>query len=191
VSLHLQEEPVSVLPEYAKVPVAFWVSSQLRVEPLQNGLAGWRLAEEPVSPPYLKDSDAMEGESPARWAQRWDIRSWGVFSAYNGTERLGGAIIAPWTPGIHLLEGRDDVALLSDIRVHPDYRRRGVGSRLFSAATSWAKERGYLALEIETQNTNVAACRFYARNGCKLQAVHFHAYSAFPDEAQLIWRLDL
>jgi len=40
-------------------------------------------------------------------------------------------------------------------------------------------------LKVETQNINVPACRFYAKQGCVLRAVHPHAYSEFPDEAQV------
>ncbi len=46
-------------------------------------------------------------------------------------------------------------------------------------------------LKIETQNINVPACRFYARQGCRLSAIVSHAYAEFPDEIQLIWRLAL
>ncbi|MGZ8471829.1 MAG: hypothetical protein ACXWZ7_20745 [Gemmatirosa sp.] len=40
---------------------------------------------------------------------------------------------------------------------------------------------------METQNVNVAACRFYAHQGCILGAVHRFAYPTLPDEAQLLW----
>ena len=46
-------------------------------------------------------------------------------------------------------------------------------------------------MKIETQNINVPACRFYARQGCRLSAIVSHAYAEFPDEIQLIWRLAL
>ena len=46
-------------------------------------------------------------------------------------------------------------------------------------------------MEVETQNINVSACRFYARQGCVLSAVNRFAYPELPDEVQLIWRKDL
>jgi hypothetical protein len=46
-------------------------------------------------------------------------------------------------------------------------------------------------LTIETQNSNVAACRFYAREGRQLRAIHPAAYADFPDEIQLLWNLEL
>ena len=82
--------------------------------------------------------------------------------------------VARWrlrsSPGTHLeaymLEGRSDLAALWDIRIQPDYRRRGIGSRLFRRAGEWgAGAKGSRQLKIETQNINVAACKFYARPG--------------------------
>ena len=51
----------------------------------------------------------------------------------------------------------------------------------------------------ETQNTNVPACRFYARQGCRLGATHRFAYAGsghgsddpVAQEAMLLWYLDL
>ena len=93
--------------------------------------------------------------------------------------------------GLDLLEGRDDLAALWDIRVAPSRRRCGAGGALFAAAVSWAAAAGCRQIKIETQNVNVAACRFYARNGCILRAVNRGIYPAFPEEIQMLWDRDL
>ena len=67
-------------------------------------------------------------------------------------------------------------------------RGRGVGARLFAAAEAWAMARGVRTLKVETQNVNVGACRFYARQGCTLGEINRFAYPQLPDEVQLIWR---
>lgn len=66
------------------------------------------------------------------------------------------------------------------------WRGHGVGAALFSAAEKWALARGAAWLKVETQSVNVPACRFYARQGCVLGAVHRFAYPALPDEMQLL-----
>ena len=86
-----------------------------------------------------------------------------------------------------MLDGRDDLAVLWDIRVAPEARRRGVGAALFSRALDWSRARGCSELKIETQNVNVGACRFYERCGCELRAIHQSAYATLPDEMQLLW----
>jgi GNAT superfamily N-acetyltransferase len=99
----------------------------------------------------------------------------------------GGAVVAWGSAGVDLLEGRADLAVLWDLRVAPTWRGRGVGSALFRAAEAWALARGARRIAAETQNVNVAACRFYARQGCVLGAVHRFAYPDLPAEAQLLW----
>jgi GNAT superfamily N-acetyltransferase len=90
-----------------------------------------------------------------------------------------------------MLEGRSDVAVLWDIRVVPSMRRHGVGSALFQAVEAWASAGGCRQLKVETQNINMAACWFYARQGCELRAVRRGAYPEFPEEIQLLWYKDL
>ena len=86
-----------------------------------------------------------------------------------------------------MLEGRSDLAVLWDLRVSPEWRGRGVGTRLFQAAEDWARRRGKAELKIEAQNINPAATRFYARMGCELRSVNADAYPMLPDEVQLLF----
>ncbi|MEN0062299.1 MAG: hypothetical protein AAGA48_09110 [Myxococcota bacterium] len=44
---------------------------------------------------------------------------------------------------------------------------------------------------METQNTNVAACQFYANRGCELVLVERGAYGDLPDEVKLVWAMTL
>lgn len=41
--------------------------------------------------------------------------------------------------------------------------------------------------ELGQHPTTWPACRFYARQGCTLGALHRYAYPTLPDEAQLLW----
>jgi GNAT superfamily N-acetyltransferase len=141
--------------------------------------------------PWWKDYDAIKGEGPTRWAKRFDVTSWGLIAAHDGEERLGGAVLAFGSRDIGMLEDRDDVAVLWDMRVRPERRGCGVGAALFRAAEAWARSRGCSVLKVETQNVNVPACRFYARMGCTLSSIDIAAYPELADEAQLIWRRPL
>ena len=187
----IQEESIDVLPEYGRVPIALEVKSRFRVEPVANGLGGIQLVEEPVDPPYIKNYDHSGG--PERWPWKtWDLSRWIVLAAYREQERIGGAIVAFHSEGLGYCEGRDDLAGLWDIRVRSEYQRQGVGRTLFQRAEICAKKQGCTQFKIETQNINVAACRFYARMGAKLGQVHLYAYHAEGlDEVQLTWYKDL
>ena len=175
------------LHEYASVGIAFEVRSVFDCAPVDRGLGGIALSERRLGTPYLKDYDALEGEGPTRWVGRFDISRWGMFLARADHEVVGGAVVALDTPGVQMLEGRRDLAVLWDIRVRRSHRGRGIGTALFDTASSWAGSQGAHELKIETQNTNVPACRFYAARGCTLGSIDRFAYPSLPEEVQLLW----
>ena len=185
------EQSVHDLADYASVPISFQVRSLFDVRLIDHGLGGIVFSEREVETPYVKDYDAFAGEGPTRWARRWDISNWGVLSAFLQGSRVGGCVVAYDTPGVHKLGGRKDVAALWDLRVAPDRRGAGIGSRLFIAAEAWARSRNCRLLKVETQNINVPACRLYAKLGCVLGLVNRYAYDAFPDEVELVWYREL
>lgn len=180
-----------LLREYAKVPMTFTVTSRIRADSPGFGEGGPIPIEERIEPPYDKDYD-READGPAdQWLRRWDISHWVVISATKGSRHLGGAIVGYGPPVELLEESRDDLAVLWDIRVHPEFRGTGIGSQLFRSAVEWARQKGCKELKVETQDINVPACRFYAVQGCELQAVSSDAYPELPHETQLLWYLHL
>jgi GNAT superfamily N-acetyltransferase len=189
VAVEIIEEPVSALPEYGEVSIAFRVTSHFDIAAFDQGLGGLRFVENAVVP-YVKDYDADESDRPSQWPKRFDISHWGIMSAFEATQRVGGVAVAWKTPELNLLEGRDDLAWLWDLRVQPDYRGQGIGHLLFERAVEWARGRQCRRLMVETQNINVPACRFYARQGCELRVVNRQAYKNL-DETQLLWYRDL
>ena len=179
---------------HGRVSIAFEVDRVLEVQTPRGGLGGLRLRERRLAAPYSKDYDAIPGNRPCDWVWQFDVGNWGLLRAHrDGPEGpcVGGAVIAFKTPRLRMLEDRKDLALLWDLRVAPEARRRGVGTSLFTAAEAWSSARGCRSLKVETQNVNVPACRFYASRGCTLGALHRHAYPDFPDEVQLLWYKDL
>ena len=148
------------------------------------------LSQRELGMPYLKDYDAI-AETPVEWARRFDTSKWGLMIARIDDHCVGGVTVAHDTPGLDIFEGRSDLAVIWDIRIAPARRQHGVGTSLFKAAEAWAVARGCRQLKVETQNINLAACRFYARQGCVLRAAHRGVYRECPDEVQLLWYKDL
>jgi len=185
----IKEEPLSGLIEYSGIPIRFEVRSifDIQGDDPQSAV----LVETPVESPWIKDYDAVIGQGPASWSKRWDISNWGLLAAYVDGQWIGGCVLAFKTDGVNKLEGRSDVVAIWDIRVHPDYRKQGVGRRLFAAAIQWSKHRQCRKLKVETQNINVPACRFYMRQGCHLISINRFAYDDFPEEVELVWGLAL
>ena len=188
--IEIAEGSTKDLEEYARVSIAFDVRSVVDVEET-DAPPRFRLTERALAEPYVKDYDAVPGASPVDLAARFDVTNWAVLVARSEGRRVGGAIVALDTPGVDMLEGRRDLAVLWDLRVAREQRGRGVGTALFRAAESWAASRGCREVKVETQDVNVPACRFYARQGCVLGAVRRHAYPTLSQEVQLLWRKDL
>jgi GNAT superfamily N-acetyltransferase len=189
--VEVNEEPIAALEQYADVSIAFEVSSKLDITEGSDNHCEFILTERRLAAPYVKDYDAIKGEHPTLWARRYDVSKWGLFAARLEGQRVGGAIVAFDTPGLDMLEGHRDLAVLWDIRVSHEFRGNGIGSELFQAVGAWARERGCRQLKVETQNINVAACHFYARQGCVLASVQHFAYPGLTDEIQLLWYKDL
>jgi GNAT superfamily N-acetyltransferase len=182
----ITQESQPDLAEYARIPIAFQVCevAQLPAEPLPANTVA--LATRPVPAPWIKDYDAVGG-SPSTWASHFDLSHWTFFIARVDGRPVGAAAAVLRAADIDMLAGRQDVALLWDIRVLPDARGHGVGSALVAHVAAWAASQEATWLEVETQDINVPACRFYARNGFVLRAVNHGAYPDLPDETQLLW----
>jgi len=187
----ITEEPAGSFEAYAGVPIAFQVREVLEIDTPAGGLEGIRLTPRAVATPYVKDYDANPANHPTRWPAMFDVSRWCVLAARDGERRVGGAVVVWDSADVTMLHGRADSALLWDVRVAPGARGRGIGALLFAAAEAWARAQGARRLMVETQNVNVPACRFYARQGCTLAAIDRHAYPSLPEEVQLLWSKDL
>ncbi|RAU95559.1 GNAT family N-acetyltransferase [Paenibacillus sp. YN15] len=180
-------------PQYDSIPMRINVTSYYKVEKLNRGLGGFALVETSVKP-HVKDFCTGDDESVTRWEKRFDISNWAFFMAFDGECPIGAATVLSRTKEINMLAGRDDLAVLWDIRVHDDYKGQGVGQRLFDMAVSWSREQNLSQMKIECQNNNVPAVKFYHKQGAVLSMVDEYAYYNEPEyrhETQFIWYLQL
>jgi ribosomal protein S18 acetylase RimI-like enzyme len=182
-------------PQYDSIPMLVHVSSYYRIDKINRGLGGLAFVETPVEP-FIKDFDDDQPihNFASRQADTFDISNWGFFMAFDKEQAIGGAIVASRTKEVHMLDGRDDLAVLWDIRVDDIYKRQGVGQALFDMAVQWARNERLTQMKIECQNNNVPAVRFYHKQGAVLSAINEYAYYNEPQyrhETQFIWFLDL
>ena len=69
-------------------------------------------------------------------------------------------------------------AQIEDLVLHPEVRRRGIGSRLLDAAGAWAKQRGARRLQLNCDDQNLPAMRFYeARNWIRTHLFNYFKFN--------------
>src|SRR5688572_21680999 len=153
-SIDIRQEPITEIAAYGCVTAAFCVNRVMDITTDTDAPGRFVMSERELSVPYMKDYDALEGGRPQDWSDRFDLSNWALFSARVAGRRLGWAAVAFDVPEVSLEHARG-LAILWDLRVAPEARGKGVGSRLFESATAWAQAQGCRRLMIETQNINV------------------------------------
>jgi ribosomal protein S18 acetylase RimI-like enzyme len=187
VNVDIQEHGADRLAEYAAVSIAFRVAEVLDLDGISADSSAATIPTRPVAPPYIKDYDSVAGDAPLDWPARFDVSRWTFLAAFAGGKRVGCATMIARDPAVDLLDRRDDLARLWDLRVAAEFRHRGVASALLAAVEERARAQDTRTLMVETQDINVPACRFYARQRFVLGAVNRGAYPDLPHEVQLLW----
>ena len=188
--LELRQVDHSALYLYGQLKSAFDVKRVLRVAQAPDG-QGLVLHDEAAADPYSKDYDTLDGQAPRDWPSRFPVERWGIFIAVDDKTWLGAMAIVSPADALTVLTVPPATAVVWDLRVATNARRKNIGSTLLRTAMTWAKERGAKRLAAETQNVNVAACQFYRHNGFELISIERFAYPTLPQESRLVWCCDI
>lgn len=88
------------------------------------------------------------------------------------------AVLGDETPVgyLALSVGWNRLAVIDDIAVDAEWRGTGAAQRLMQQAIRWTTDKGLPGIRLETQTNNVAACRFYLRQGFTLGGYDRHLY---------------
>lgn len=189
--IHYKEVDKGYFDIYDEIDMLVYVKSIYQLRKIYNGLNGIMLSEEIVDE-YIKDLGKYERAKD--YEKEFDISNWGFYMAFDNENAVGAVTIVSKTDNILMLEGRDDLAVLWDIRVADAYKHRGIGQRLFELAVDWCKSKGLKQLKIECQNNNVPACKFYHIQGAILSKIDEYAYYHEEDcrqEVQFVWYLNI
>jgi len=84
-----------------------------------------------------------------------------------------------------------DEAHISNIAIHPEYRRKGFGKRLLVHLLELAVEKGVSKATLEVRRSNAAAQRMYESFGFETVAVRKHYYSDEGEDALVMWNGDI
>lgn len=87
--------------------------------------------------------------------------------------------------GIWLVAGEGHI---TNVAVHPEYRRRGVGHELLESVEKLAKERGIRRLTLEVRQSNETAKRLYRRLGYIPAGIRRRYYQDNDEDALIMWK---
>ncbi|HLY27095.1 MAG TPA: GNAT family N-acetyltransferase [Aggregatilineales bacterium] len=174
----LREEDIANLPT---IRPNYRSESVLAVQRLGE-MDGWHLIEQRLPVPFDNESgydfdEQAQAEIRARLANS-DL-------TYQQIAEDEGRLVALLDIG---LQNWNDTVFVWNLMIDKDYRRRGLGRRLWHRALEYARDMDVRAIMVETQNTNVAACKFYASMGCRLVGLNEAYYANSSDEeVALFW----
>jgi len=72
----------------------------------------------------------------------------------------------------------NNTVFLWNLMIDLSYRQQGLGRRLWLQGLNYARRIEARAVMIETQNTNIPACRFYLSMGCQLMGFNESLYTS-------------
>jgi streptothricin acetyltransferase len=155
---------------------AFTIDSKLVLQ-AENGIISYSVAS---VEPYQKRYTLEERDYPSYIANPDKV----IFFAYVDGQLAGQiGVIKYWNA----------YAWVDGIEVDLHFRKQGVGRAMMQQAVDWAKARNLPGIMLETQNNNVAACRFYENFGFRLHGFDTHLYKGMnpnTDEIALYWYLN-
>lgn len=78
---------------------------------------------------------------------------------------------------------------ITNIAVHKDYRKQGIGDKLVKKLIETAEEKEMIGLTLEVRPSNEAAMRLYKNNGFKLEGIRKEYYEDNKEDAYIMWKM--
>lgn len=84
------------------------------------------------------------------------------------------------------------IAYLGGLAIHPSFAGKGLGAAMMKAIIKYAKEKGFLRIELSVLITNEKAIRLYEKAGFEKEGVlrkysHLQKENQFVDEVMMSW----
>ena len=80
---------------------------------------------------------------------------------------------------------------ISNIAIHPDYRRRGYGRILLIHLLEEAASKGVSKASLEVRRSNIAAQKLYESFGFKVVTIRKNYYAIENEDALVMWNHDI
>jgi ribosomal-protein-alanine N-acetyltransferase len=84
-----------------------------------------------------------------------------------------------------------DEGHITNIAVHPEFRKIGIGSRLLEKLIDISREKDIEKLTLEVRKSNTAAKNLYLKYGFKEEGIRKSYYADNGEDAIIMWKHDL
>lgn len=81
-----------------------------------------------------------------------------------------------------------DESHITNVAVHPDYRKLGIASKLIEEMISYCDKQNCTAYTLEVRAGNKPAISLYEKHGFKIDGVRKEYYQDNKEDALLMWR---
>lgn len=88
------------------------------------------------------------------------------------------------------LWGIVDEGHITNVAVHPDFRRKGIGEALITVLLSHTRENGILSHTLEVRASNEAAISLYSKFGFEPAGLRKKYYEDNGEDAIIMWRTE-
>lgn len=79
---------------------------------------------------------------------------------------------------------------ITNLAVHPDYRKKGIGKKLMKSLISSLKEEGCNAITLEVRESNTVAKNLYKNLGFLSEGIRKNFYEDNKEDANIMWLRD-
>ncbi|HHV95125.1 MAG TPA: ribosomal protein S18-alanine N-acetyltransferase [Clostridiaceae bacterium] len=84
-----------------------------------------------------------------------------------------------------------DEGHITNIAVHPEFRKNGIGSKLLEKLIEISREKGIKKITLEVRKSNTAAKNLYYKYGFKDAGIRKYYYTDNGEDAIIMWKYDL
>jgi streptothricin acetyltransferase len=185
---HIRRLRPADLPQLKQIDATFVTDAILAVEKTVAGLnVTWRLTERPLAEPLHKTEGYIVDDQDVAEVRSRLLEGDGLYLVAEEGRRLVGLLDME-------RERWRDTAVIWNLLVDKEYRRRGLGREFIHRAIAWGRSHNLRALTLETQTDNVPACRFYRAMGFQLGGIDDHYYTNHDiarNEVAIFWWYEL
>lgn len=141
-----------------------------------------------MTPRDLDEVLAIERQSyPTPWSRHaFTSELTANVYAHYFTARLDGKLVGYFGMWVFF-----DEAHITNIAVHPDFRRQGIGEQMMRFAFKKARELGATKMTLEVRLSNHGAQALYRKLGFQDRGIRKGYYSDTNEDAIIMWKDDL